>query len=196
MDTRGSLDDQARQSKKPCRVPLEMFLHSQGRPSLLIHPSAPAPLRLSPIPPQQGHRVWMLSPPLRDEQSSRHLPVASSQPFAGRWLCALRIYSRDWTRTATWQTTQWMIKRRVEMNGYWESMGLFDFIYDCRGITEKSCFNIFLINFFFFLMQCMDFQEWSSLTPIAVQNRPYAVTWPSVHCKSAVIYLFFFFFLA
>lgn len=60
-----SPDNKPSQIKKPRRVPPEMF-YSQESPSLV---------------PLQGHHVWMLSPSLREKQSNRRVPVASSEPF-------------------------------------------------------------------------------------------------------------------
>lgn len=145
-----SLVDQAQQSKKPCRVPLEMFLHSQGRQSLLIEPSAcPAP----PIPTQQGHCFWMLSPPLRDEQSSRHLPVASSQPLAARWLClACWILLQQRLSTNTWQTTQLgFFKQRKKSQFFADKMPTFSVF---ATQNPSTSWNLTLYSQFFFSALC------------------------------------------
>lgn len=140
-----SLDDQARQSKKPCRVPLEMFLHSQGRPSLLINPSAPAPLRLSPSP---DNKVIVFECCHLHLETSKVADISLWRPpnLSQDADCASYVF------TAEIEHTQWAIKRRVEMN-------------TCRGSLDLSDSNFLVDAMHWFSGVAKPRKTWYFITP-------------------------------
>lgn len=122
-----SLADQAQQSKKPSRVPLEMFLHSQGRPPPFNRtPACPSSHHTNdPTPHNKVTAVECCH--LRLEMSkvadiSLWRPPNLSQ-LADCACCVL--HSNDWAQTAHGTTTQWVIKKRGEINRRSGSLNLF-----------------------------------------------------------------------